>query len=126
MTPDGIYYEQDSPLVLDTMSASSLGAAVKKAFELFSVRAKNLRDAKKTDWPALHVSGCRTIKLFAAEFCALSVDYLNSSGAFARASIALRGDEDYSLSTEFNPRLPDEEIGKSIIGVIERAKRLVQ
>lgn len=123
-TPDGIYYEQESPVVISPISAVRVGAAVKKAFDAFSVRAKDLRDAKRSDWPAFHASGCQSMRQFAAEFESVSVEYLNPSGMFARAEIGLRGDDDFAVSTTFNPQLPDESVGRSVLGVVSRAKRI--
>ena len=122
-TPDGIVYEQDSPVVLKSGSAADIGAAVKQAFGAFSIRTKNLRDLKASDWPAFQASGCRSIKQFATEFRAIFVGHLNSSGMVARAELAIPGDADFAVSTTFNPRLPDEEVGRCVLGVVDRGKR---
>jgi hypothetical protein len=124
-TPEGVRYEQESPLVFRPFSATNVGAAVKKAFEAFSVRAKDLRDMKKSDWPSFQASGVKSIKQFEAEFRQISVTFLNSSGMLVRAELPLPGDEAFSLCTTFNPRLPDEKVGESVLGLVDRANRFV-
>jgi hypothetical protein len=123
-TTDGILYEQENVSLLATgYSASDLGAAVKKAFTEFSVRAKDLRNAKKSDWAAFKASDCDSMKKFEAEFSRIDVAYLNPSGAVARAELRFPSDKDFGVFASFNPRLPDEEIGKSIVGLVQRLDR---
>ncbi|TLD70532.1 hypothetical protein FEM03_12465 [Phragmitibacter flavus] len=123
-TPDGILYEQDVPIVLPVASPQTIGAAIKRAFEGFSMRTNNLRDSRKSDWPAFQASGAKSMRQFEAEFYRLSVSCLNPSGAVARAELPVPGDEEFSFSTVFNPRLPDEEIGGRVLALAERVKRI--
>src|SRR5258708_33671627 len=109
-TLEGVLYEQDSPTVLTDASPVSVGAAIKSAFEVFSVRQKDLRDWKKSDWPAFKASGAKSLKQFEAEFYQLSVSHLNSSGVVARAELPFPGDADFSISTTFNPPLSESDI----------------
>lgn len=125
-TPEGILYEQDSPTVLVAAAPQSVGAAIKKAFEAFSVRAKNLRDSKKSDWPAFQASGAKSMKQFETEFRRLSVSHLSPSGAVARAELPLPGDEEFVVCTSFNPRLPDEEVGARVLALAQRVDRIVR
>ena len=125
-TPEGILYEQDSPMVLAPASPQSVGAAIKKAFHVFSMRPKNLRDSKPSDWPAFKASGLKSVKHFEADFRLLSVSYLNPSGAVARADFPIPGDEEFVVSTSFNPRLPDEEVGARVLALVQRAERIVR
>jgi hypothetical protein len=125
-TPEGILYEQDRPIVLSVDCGGDVGAAVKSAFAAFSTRAQDLRSAKKSDWPAFRASGCKSIKQFEAEFRRIHVEYLNASGAVARAELAIPGDEEFAVSTAFNPRLADEEVGNRVLGLVARCTRLTE
>ena len=119
-TPDGILYEQATPIVLTSLSATELGAAVKQSFSMFSIRPKDLRTWKASDWPAFQASAYRTIKKFESDFLRVSVFYLNPSGAVARASTPIPGDTDYEIAISFNPALESEEIGLKLLGLVER------
>jgi hypothetical protein len=122
-TPDGILYEQDIPIVLTAVSPQSVGAAVKKALDAFSIQAKDLRSAKRSDWPAFRASGTKSMKQFEAEFSCLSVEHVNPSGAVARAELPLPGDEDFFMSTNFNPHSADENVGARVLALAQHAKR---
>ena len=125
-TPEGVLYEQEQPTVLSVDSRGDVGAAVKKAFAAFSTRAQDLRSAKKSDWPAFRASGCKSMMQFEAEFRRIHVQYLNASGALARAELVIPGDEDFAVSTAFNPRLADEEVGNRVLGLVPRCTRLAE
>lgn len=125
-TPQGILYEQNQPTVLSNHCSGDIGAAVKSAFCAFSTRARDLRSVKKSDWPAFRASGCKSMRQFEAEFRRIHIEYLNLSGAVARAELAIPGDEEFAVSTTFNPRLDDEEVGNRVLGLVPRCTRLAE
>jgi hypothetical protein len=116
----GPYYEQECPIYLEPYASTDLGSAIKKSFEKFSVKERNLRNLKKTDWPAYRASRCSSVKRFEAKFQHISISYLNSSGAMVEAQITFDDDPSYGVFTAFNPRLPDEVVGKKIEDLIHR------
>jgi hypothetical protein len=110
---DGIGYEQDNICLLPMgHSTKELGEAVKQALSAFSEMPCNLRLRKKTDWPAFQASRLPSVARFEREFTRISVAYLNSSGAVARAEVSL--DEDSGVFCTFNPRLSGETIGSKL------------
>jgi hypothetical protein len=114
---DGIGYEQDPASLLPVgHSANDLGEAVKKALSCFSEKPCDLRSLKKTDWPAFRASQLSSVGRFEQEFTRISVAYLNSSGAIARAEIAL-GDDSGVFCT-FNPRLPGAAIADKLSSLL--------
>jgi hypothetical protein len=122
---DGIGYEQESICLLPVgHSTEELGEAVKQALSSFSERPCNLRLRKKTDWPAFQASRLPSVARFEQEFTRISVAYLNSSGAVARAEVSF--DDDYGVFCTFNPRLPGETIGSKLRALLRTFARASQ
>ena len=116
---DGIGYEQETVCVLPAEhSADDLGEALKRALSSFSEKPCDLRLMKKTDWPAFRASGLSSVAQFEREFTRISVEYLNSSGAVARASIELNDDSGTGVYCLFNPRLPGRTIGGKLTALL--------
>jgi hypothetical protein len=116
---DGIGYEQEAVCVLPAgHSPDDLGEALKHALSSFSEKPCNLRLTKKTDWPAFRASGLSSVARFEREFTRISVQYLNPSGAVARASIELKDDSGTGVYCSFNPRLPGRTIGDNLAALL--------
>ena len=111
----GIYYEQIDPVVLaGSPDPVALGAAFKQAFDRFSVKDANLREHKRSDWPAYRASGLRTIKEFERRYRAVACQGLNDSNAVVHASMARPDAADCTTTISFNPQLPPEDIGANL------------
>lgn len=118
----GIYYEQADPQVLRTpIDPAQLGAAFRQAFDRFSVQDKNLRDARRSDWPAYQASGLRSLKDFERTYQTVLCYALNPSNAVVRASIAHPAHEGIELSCSFNPLLAPEVIGAQLLQLAKAA-----
>jgi hypothetical protein len=116
---DGIGYEQEVVRVLPAgYSLADLGDALKRALSAFSERPCDLRLCKKSDWPAFRASGLSSVARFEREFLPVSVEYLNASGAVARAEVSLPDEEDLGICCTFNPRLPGEDLGRRLTALL--------
>ena len=120
--PDGIYYEQEMPLVISGQpTPEKLGAAFQRGLESFSVQGKDLKDEKRSDWPAFRVSGARSVKEFERSFRPMHCYALNPSNAVVRASIQHPTQEGIELSISFNPLLAPEAIGEKLLQLAHAA-----
>ena len=121
---DGIYFEQADATVrvAGLASAQELGRAFQAAFQSFSVTDVDLRDAKRTDWPAFKASGARSVKQFEGEFRTVCCYSLNSSNAIVRASTPHARSSEIELSTSFNPLLSAEVVGAQLLRLLAAAK----
>lgn len=118
----GIYYEQAAPVRMEgTPTAAQLGDAFRSAFDRFSIRDLNLRDAKKSDWPAFQASGMRSMKQFERGYRLMSCYGLDASNAVVRAAIAHPDGGGVELSVSFNPHLPAESIGDELMRLAKAA-----
>lgn len=119
---DGIYFEQPTPTVLPAQATSKeLGLAFRRAFEGFSVRSRDLRDAKAADWPAFRASGARSVKEFRSAFMPVQCLGLHPSNAVVRATTRHPTHEDIELSVSFNPRLEPEAVGEKLLQLVRAA-----
>jgi hypothetical protein len=116
----GPYYEQENHILLTDCSSAELGAAIKESLKLFSIRERDLRKFKKTDWPAYRASRCTSVKRFEEDFQRIRISYLNPSGAGARAEIEFEDDPNTGIFTLFNPHFPNEIVGKQIENLMNR------
>lgn len=62
---DEIYYEQETPIVLPfDIHREVIGKHIASAFHQFTMKDRNLRDMKATDWPSFQISRASSIKQF--------------------------------------------------------------
>jgi hypothetical protein len=116
---DGIGYEQEAVRMLAAgYSTTDLGEALKQALSAFSERRRDLRSQKKSEWPAFRASGLSSVARFEREFLPVVVEYLNASGAVARAEMSLPDQDDIGICCTFNPRLPTEDIGSKFAALL--------
>ncbi|HEU4852892.1 MAG TPA: hypothetical protein VFT37_12135 [Telluria sp.] len=121
----GIYYEQAAPITLEGMpTAMQLGDAFRTAFDRFSIRDTDLRNVKKSDWPAFEASGLRSIKEFERAYRLIGCYGLNGSNAVVRAAIAHPVESGVELSVCFNPLLPPAAIGEQLMRLAEVANAI--
>jgi hypothetical protein len=77
----GVLVEDGEPRVLTiSEDRAELGAALQEALKASTVRpAKNLRDLKRSEWPAYQSSGRKSVKAFEADFIRLDVSGANEA-----------------------------------------------
>lgn len=118
----GLYHEQATPLVLEgTPRPQEIGAAFQRAFEDFSIRDEDLRNARRSDWPAYQVSGVRSLKAFESAFKPMQCHGLNPSNAVVRASMQHPQHEGIDLSISFNPLLDAHAVGEKLLQLARAA-----
>ena len=116
---DGIGYEQEGVRLLPAgYSTADLGEALKQALSAFSERRRDVRLQKKTEWPAFRASGLSSVARFEREFLPVVVEYLNASGAVARAEVSLPDEDNIGVCCSFNPRLLAEDIGSRLAALL--------
>ncbi|TND09832.1 MAG: hypothetical protein FD123_956 [Bacteroidetes bacterium] len=76
----GIIYEQDACFTSDyPIDLTNFGEEIINSLNLYSVKDKNLRDSKLTDWPAYNQSKCKSVASFEKEYIPISVCSANNS-----------------------------------------------
>lgn len=124
-TPEGIYFEQPTPLMVAGLHKPELlGAAFQKAFEAFSIQERDLRGAKREDWPAFRASGLRSVKEFERTFRPMQCFGLNASNAVVRAAMQHPAHEGIELSVAFNPLLPAAVVGEKLLELARVAQAI--
>ena len=108
----GIYYEQENPLLDESSDWNALCASLRSSIDRFSCREANLRDAKKTDWPAFRASCCRSVRQFEDLYLRIDVCSMNDAELFYNASCHPRGEKDITLQVSLNRYGEDEEIDR--------------
>lgn len=122
-TPTGVYYEQSTPIVLPVpCSPTDLGTAFHQAFDGFKQTGRDLAGVRRSDWPAFHASGLRSMKAFERAYLPMVCESLNLSDAVVRASVAHPTEAGLELSTSFNPFLAPEKIGASLFQLANAAR----
>jgi hypothetical protein len=90
-TPNGVWYEQDSPELLPNWrDAEQLATAMCRAIERFSIKNVDFRthNNKLTDWPAFRASKCRSVNTFQRAYDDIFVRSLNDHELFFDAEIS--------------------------------------
>src|SRR5580658_5727022 len=102
----GIFYEQDEVVVVvDWRQSSPLVAALRSALERFSFRDRNLRDSKRSEWPAYRASGCRSVQEFESSYICITVRPANEAEIIYIAEARPLGEEEIRLSVTANSRV---------------------
>jgi hypothetical protein len=119
----GINYEQDEAVAITGWRESlQLVAALRSALERFSFRDRNLRDSKRSEWPAYRASGCRSIREFESSYFCISVHPANEAEIIYIAEARPLGEEEISLSVTANSRV-DKEIGQRVLKLYDACSR---
>jgi hypothetical protein len=96
----GIRYEQEDPIVVDCWKEDdSITEALRTALDRFSFRERNLRNHKKSDWPAYNASALRTISDFEETYFVVSVFASNEYAVLYDASVKPRGERNITLES---------------------------
>ncbi len=119
----GIRYEQDlCSLLALPVEPSTLGDEVLRNFHLFSLKDKNLRDQKKSDWPAFKFSTLKTVKAFEESYFFLDVSGNNESNLILTIEAPFTDHEGLFIKSIITSApTSKKEIGERIIKVFETA-----
>ncbi len=122
----GIIYEHEPCTLLNfPPDHSVLGEEVLRNFHLFGLKDKNLRDQKKSDWPAFKSSGLKTIKSFEDSFVPIFISGNNESNIMLSIEAPLAGHEDTFITSSISSAYPNKEkIGERIVRVYNTATAL--
>ena len=117
--PGALMIESPDVVVLErTDDHSPLANAILRALDSTRVLPdQNLRDKKRSDWPAYRASGCRSISKFEAEFIAVNVSGANESNHF----VWIEGwpEKDAELSVRCSSILESPGLGTACLRVID-------
>jgi hypothetical protein len=116
----GIYYEQESPVVLaDWRKPVELAAALRLALRQFSLRDRNLRETKKSDWPSYRVSGCRSVREFERTYLRIAIRALNDAELLHDCSAQPCSEKDITLHVTLAVSGADEEVGRLVLRLFD-------
>ena len=119
----GIRYEQENCTLLNfSVDHTRLGDEVIRNFNQFSLKETNLRDEKKTDWPAFKCSKLKTVKSFKDTFLSMSILGNNESNTILCIEAPLSKYDDITVNSNVSYSLLNaKEIGERIIKVYKIA-----
>ncbi len=117
----GVWYEDESPTVLEpASSAEQVGRAVREAMRKTSVRPKDLRSHKLTDWPCFKASRLRSVRQFEDRYIAIRVRGANEANIIA--VVTGSPEKDAPLDVTTTASMSDEPLGVAIIQVFEACR----
>jgi hypothetical protein len=119
----GLRYEQENCTLLNfPVDYTTLGDEVLRNFDLFSLKDKNLRDQKRTDWPAFKCSKLKTVKSFEDTFLSMNIAGNNESNIILSIEAPLSGHDDIIINSNISSGpLNKKAIGERIIKVYNLA-----
>jgi hypothetical protein len=116
----GVLYEQDAPVpIIDGRDPVVVAVALRSAIERFSIRDRNLRDAKKTEWPTYRAAGVRSVREFEKTYLCINVHALNEAELFYDAYAQPRGEEDITLHVTLSRHGQDSEFGRKVLRLLD-------
>jgi hypothetical protein len=119
---DGIWYEDEAPAVLNApLTAAELGTAVGTAMRGTVRRAKDLRGAKVSDWPAYRASGAPSVRQFEQLFLSMDVEGANQANLVAVVTGWPEKDSPLQVTSSVSSAFP-VELGKCILRVYEACR----
>ncbi|HWZ03653.1 MAG TPA: hypothetical protein VNX40_08560 [Mucilaginibacter sp.] len=114
----GIYYEQETCTIVNyPLDYSLLGEEIIKNFDLFTLKDKNLRDEKPSDWPAYKASKLKTIKAFEKGYRRIIITGANESNITLVIEGVSQIDDDLKITASFVPSKKPFLIGKLVFKV---------
>lgn len=118
----GIMFEQKGARHIEGQpDAAQLGAAFREAFDLFSVKDRDLSGATKAEWPAFLASKFSSVIRFESSYRLMTCMSLNSSNSVVRAATAHPTANGVELSLSFNPLLPPQTVGEQLLRLVSVA-----
>jgi hypothetical protein len=114
----GINYEQDECFAYDLpMSESEIGETAINCWNLFSIKDKNLREGKHSDWPAFKKSKAKTIRSFEFDYIRLSLRGANEDNIILIIEGLPNKNSDLSITSAISPYAEKINIGDRILKV---------
>ena len=107
-------YEQDNPLVVESGEWEEVVPQLRTALGLFTFREANLRDRRRTDWPAYRASKLRSVRQFQDLYLRIGVYAVNEAELFYNATCQPHGEDDISLQVTLNRYGDDDEIARQL------------
>jgi hypothetical protein len=122
----GIRYEQETCTVLNfPIDFLQLGEETLRNFSMFDLKDKNLRDQKRTDWPAFKYSKMKSVKSFEEAFKMVAISGNNESNIIISIETPIVADNDLNIRSWVSTTVSKEEIGKRIIKVYQKANSIL-
>ena len=119
----GINYEQEECFAHDLpMSESEIGQSAINCWNLFSIKDKNLRDNKPSDWPAFKKSKAKTIRSFEFDYIRLSLRGESESNIILIIEGLPNKDSDLSVTSVISAYTEKINIGDRILKVYEACR----
>jgi hypothetical protein len=114
---DGIRYEQDIAVRIPQASPpAELGQQVLDFVSQFASKHRNLRNYKKSEWPAFRASGLRTIRAFETDYDCVVVEQDPARLTMTRFGTGHSATDTVHLSSAPTA----EEIGRGLVQLRER------
>jgi hypothetical protein len=108
----GIRYEAGSTAVVPLSApVAEIGSAATKVLTQYTRKDRNLRDIKKTDWPAYRASGLKALKHFEKEFSFVAIEHSQSSLTLTRFEQSHSAVDTVHLASQPS----EEEIGRAFL-----------
>ena len=116
----GIIYEQENCNTLPkSTSFSELGIQIIDSMNLFSVKDKDLRETKLTDWPSFKHGKSKSVRAFEHEYINISVDSCNEYNLIIDIEGSPYKDSELKVKSTISFYADKEEIGKRMLKVYE-------
>jgi hypothetical protein len=114
----GIRYEPDFAILLPPSSSPArIGQAVADVLSKYSHKDRNLRDHKKTDWPAFRASGLKSVRAFEQDFSYVAVELDD------RRLTLTRFEQNHAAADTVHlpATSPPEDLGAGLLKLAQRA-----
>jgi hypothetical protein len=120
----GIYYEQEEAITIPNWrDPVELARSVRAALERYSRKDRNLRDSRRSEWPAFRISECRSVKEFESSYQRIKIMAVNQAELFYRASLEPQQTGGLELATLLNRHASDAEFGNPILRLFDVSVR---
>jgi hypothetical protein len=119
---ESLNYEPEEAIpVADRGAPRALAFAFRTAIQRFTRKDRNLRDFKRSDWPAFRASGCRSIQQFENTYHPIFARALNSAELYYEARTKPEGELEIELRVLLNRYASDEELGRKLLRLFQVA-----
>jgi hypothetical protein len=116
----GTIYEQEKCFISDyPIDTNELGSQVTNHLNIYSIKDKNLYNAKASEWPAFKHSKVKTIKAFEEFYIRISVHSVNSSNLILEISGVPSNNNELTVNSSISFNAKSSEIGKRVLKVFE-------
>jgi hypothetical protein len=117
---DGICFEQEQTVIVaDWRKPATLAAGLHSAIAQFSFLDFNIRNRKRTEWPAYVASGCRSVREFEDMYFCIRVCAVNEAELGYDAHAQPPFESDITMHVWLNRHGGDEEIGRKLLRLFD-------